>query len=167
MRVYRVCDPKKVLFIFFVSGIVGNLTVSAAGALGLMPAGIPTIGASAAIFGLMGAAMFVKPFDMIFYPYLIPVPLIMVAVLYTLYNLGAFIAVLVTGAETDIAFVAHLGGLIAGAYLGFREEGIKKGLLVILLIFIILLAIPFIIELLNYLELFNYVPSLSQAFSPS
>ena len=156
---------KKFLFIFLITGIAGNLVVAGAGALGLMPASIPTVGASAAIFGLMGAAMFVKPFDLILYPYLVPVPLIMVAVLYTLYNLGAFAAVLVMGEETDIAYVAHLGGLIAGAYLGIKEEGIKKSLLIIFLIFAVLLAIPFFIELIQYLELFNYGPSLSQVFS--
>lgn len=155
---------RKCLLIFFITGIAGNIAVLSAGAIGLMPMDIPTIGASAAIFGLMGAAMFVKPFDLVFYPYLLPVPLILVAVLYTLYNIGAFAASLVTGMETDIAYIAHLGGLIAGAYFGLKQEGIKRRMLVIFLIFIILLAIPFFISVLQYLEAFNYIPLLSQLF---
>ena len=77
---------KKFLLIFFVSSIVGNLAFLTFSFLGFSSLGVSVIGASAAIFGLMGTAMLVKPLELVFYPYLIPVPLILVAVLYTLYR---------------------------------------------------------------------------------
>ncbi|MFQ6010389.1 MAG: rhomboid family intramembrane serine protease, partial [Candidatus Aenigmatarchaeota archaeon] len=155
---------KKFLLIFFLSSFVGTAAVSASVVLGWMPAGIPTIGASAAIFGLLGAAMMTSPFEMVFYPYIIPVPLVLVALLYTLYNIGAFIAVLLTGAQTEIAYAAHLGGLFAGTFFGFREEGTTHGIMVLFLIFFILLIIPFLWSILSYLEILNYIGMLSTFF---
>ncbi|HLC50852.1 MAG TPA: rhomboid family intramembrane serine protease [archaeon] len=148
---------KKVLLIFIASGIAGNLFVMGAAATGIMPVDIPTIGASAAIFGIMGAAMFIKPVEPVLYPYLIPVPLISVAVVYAFLNFVQFFLTATTGLQTDIAYVAHIGGLLIGAYFGFRQEGIKKGIFVILGIIIILVALPSIFAALQYLESTNYL----------
>ncbi|MEM5804434.1 MAG: rhomboid family intramembrane serine protease [Candidatus Aenigmatarchaeota archaeon] len=154
----------KFLLIFFTSAFVGTAAVAACTLLGIMPAGVPTIGASAAIFGLMGTAMLVKPFEMVFYPYIIPVPLIMVALIYTLYNVGAFIAMVATGVETEVAYAAHIGGLLSGAFFGFREEGAKRSVMVLLLILIMLLLIPLFYSFLDYLRIFDYMDALAQVF---
>jgi membrane associated rhomboid family serine protease len=132
--------------------------------LGIMPASVPTIGASAAIFGLMGTAMLVKPFEFVFYPYLIPVPLIIVALLYTLYNIGAFVAVLFLGEASEIAYAAHIGGLFTGALFGFREEGAKRGILVLVMIILLLVLIPVLWGALQYLEIFNYISAFTGIF---
>lgn len=57
---------KKFLLIFFVSAIVGNLVFLTTSFLGLSSLETSVIGASAAIFGLMGTAMLVKPLEFVF-----------------------------------------------------------------------------------------------------
>ncbi len=146
---------KKFLFIFFVSGVAGDLFMALTTLFS--PSSIPTVGASGAIFGLMGAAMIVRPLEMIFYPYLVPIPLFLVAVLYTVYNVAEFAALLITGQQTDIAYAAHLGGAIAGLFFGAREEGMKRSVLIITASLLVLLLIPFFWSFLSYLELTNYV----------
>ena len=156
---------KKTIFLYLGAMIVGNLAVLGATIVGIMPAGVPTIGASAAIFGLMGAAMLIKPLEFVFYPYLIPVPLILVAILYTLFNIAEFITVLATHAETNIAYAAHLGGLAVGMLVGFKVDGSKRGFIVLLIIAALLIAIPLLWGLFSGLEMFNWVNVLGQAFT--
>lgn len=155
---------KKTAALYFTAAFVGNIAVLATTAAGIMPPDVPTVGASAAIFGLMGAAMLVKPFEFVFYPYLIPVPLILVALVYTLFNIAEFVAVLASAAETNIAYAAHLGGLAVGMFAGFKKEGTRRGLLVLLVIFALLLLIPLAWGMLSGLEMFNWVTVLSRAF---
>lgn len=155
---------KKFLTIFFISAIVGNLAVMVAALLGFGSAAIPTIGASAAIFGLVGTGMLVKPFEFVFYPYLIPIPLILVALIYTLYNLIEFFLVITVGSSSNISYISHIGGLIAGMVFGFKQEGSRKGLIVLLILILILILTPFMFILFSYLENFNYVSLLSQVF---
>ncbi|MBR9682762.1 MAG: rhomboid family intramembrane serine protease [Candidatus Aenigmarchaeota archaeon] len=156
---------KKMLLVFFSAAIVGNLAVLSAILLGLMPAGAVTIGASGAIFGLLGVAMLVDPLEIVIYPYVIPVPLILVAVMYTIYNIGAFVSTVLTGTATDIAYVAHIGGLIAGMLIGFKLEGKRKGFISILLILLTLILIPVFWETLQYLESYNYIQLFAEAFA--
>jgi membrane associated rhomboid family serine protease len=155
---------KKFLLIFFTSAVVGNLAILTASLFGLYSIVVPTIGASAAIFGLMGAAMLVKPLEFVFYPYLIPVPLIMVALVYTLYNIAAFLLVLTTGASSNVSYISHIGGLSAGMIFGFKQEGSRKGLIILLFLLLLLVLTPFMVMLLDYLEIFNYVNILSGVF---
>ena len=154
---------KKFLLVFFSSSIVGNiafLTFSfITGSIGSV-----VIGASAAIFGILGIAMLVKPFEFIFYPYLIPVPLILVAMLYTLYNLASFLLVAANLQESSISYISHIGGLATGMIFGFREEGSKKGFAVLLFLLLILMLTPFLLTIVKYLEAFNYINILSNYF---
>jgi len=156
---------RKTLLVFLGGGVIGNLAVFGSSFLGIMPMDIPTVGASGAIFCLMGMAMLIKPLEFVFYPYIVPVPLILVAVLYTLFNIGDFIAVLLTGNETTVAYISHIGGLFLGMFLGFKQEGSKKGLQVLLLILLVLVIVPLIWEFIQYLEMTNYISLLTQAFS--
>ena len=70
-----------------------------------------------------------------------------------------------TGAPCDIAYVAHIGGLISGMLFGFKQEGRKKSLMVLILILVILIVVPFIWELLQYLEITNYTNFISTVFA--
>lgn len=154
---------KKFLLIFFATAVTGNLAFLAfsffSGQLGTV-----VIGASAAIFGLMGTAMLARPLELVPYPYLIPIPLIVVAVLYTLYNIASFLLVATNLQESNISFISHIGGLVAGMYFGFKEEGSKKGFIILIFLLIILIAVPFLWIIFNYLEIFNYVSVISNFF---
>lgn len=154
---------KKFMLIFFTSAILGNLAFLLPSFLGASSSG-SVIGASAAIFGLMGAAMLVKPLELVFYPYLIPIPLILVAVLYTLYNIASFFLVSVNLEESNIAYISHIAGLATGMLFGFREEGSKKGFAILLFLLILLVITPFIWVIFKYLEIFNYITVLSKFF---
>lgn len=155
---------KKFLLIFFLSSIVGDLAVLFLTVIGLMSPLISTIGVSATVFGLMGTAMLIKPFDLIFYPYLIPIPLILVALIYTLYNIAAFLLVLTTTTESNISYISHIGGLICGMLFGFREEGSRKGFIVLLFLLLLLVTTPFLFTIFKFLENFNYINILSNIF---
>lgn len=154
---------KKFLLIFFMSAIVGNMAVLSSNLLGFGSAVVPTIGASAAIFGLIGTGMLVKPFELVFYPYLIPVPLIMVALVYTLYNIAELLLVIVEGVPSNISYVSHLGGLASGMVFGFKQEGSRRGLIVLLFLLLLMVLTPFMFILFGYLDIFNYVSFLSEA----
>ncbi len=147
---------RKFLVIYFVSAVAGHFATITAALVGIVPIGIPTIGASAAIFGLMGTAMIVKPLEMIFYPYIIPLPLGFAALLYAAYNVIAFVVVITTGVPTQIAFAAHLGGLLAGTYFGLRYVSRKQEIIALLLLILFLAAIPYLWSALQYLENLNY-----------
>ncbi|MDD5416598.1 MAG: rhomboid family intramembrane serine protease [Candidatus Aenigmarchaeota archaeon] len=155
---------KKVLLVFFSSAILGNVFVLIATVLGIMPAAVPVLGASGAIFGLLGVAMLVKPLEFIMFPYLVPIPLLLVALIYIFFNITEFVFVLVTGGVTDIAYVAHIGGLAAGILFGFKQEGKEKSIKVLVLILAVLILIPLVWEFIRYLELANYATFISNVF---
>jgi membrane associated rhomboid family serine protease len=101
--------PKQWLGIYFISGIVGNLTFS------LVDVG-KVIGASGSVFGLMGATMLLKPTKMI-KRFIIPLPLGIIAIIYTITE--TLLSFTPLGLETGIAHFAHIGGLITGAICAF------------------------------------------------
>ncbi len=154
---------KKMLLIFLCTGIAGDAALSSAAMLGLSSPLIPTIGASAAIFGLLGAAMFLKPLEFMMYPYIIPVPLILVAILYAFYNIFAFIAVVATGQESEIAYIAHMGGLAAGVLVGLKIEGKKRGALMLLSFILLVIAVLLAWKYVSFLEGANYLSIFSGA----
>jgi uncharacterized protein len=144
---------KKMLLIFFVAGFAGDLFSLTGSLFGLIPLDIPTIGASAAIFGLMGVSMILDPLEMVFYPFLIPIPLIFVAVLYGLFNIVAALEIVITGASSQTAYLAHIGGLTVGGIFGFHEAGLKKALIMLGIIIVLVIAVPLVLQ---YLQIFDY-----------
>ncbi|UCH72106.1 MAG: rhomboid family intramembrane serine protease [Thermoplasmatales archaeon] len=111
---------KKFLIIYLLSGICGTLTHS------LLNIGstIPLIGASGAIFGIMGAFAYSYPRDEVVMP--IPLGVIMlirrVKVIYAVLLFAAIETVIVwwesrTGMQDSTAHFAHLGGLVGGIIL--------------------------------------------------
>ncbi len=101
----------KWLGIYFLSGLAGSLLF---GLTSISPA----VGASGCIFGMLGAAMLLKPKEPIRI-YLLPLPLGLIAVLYILTQ-AALAAVPADGA--GVAYMAHIGGLVAGSALMFVFE---------------------------------------------
>ncbi|MFH1222603.1 MAG: rhomboid family intramembrane serine protease [Candidatus Micrarchaeota archaeon] len=90
------------LIIYLASGIIGGLGFQAFSAPGDM-----AIGASGAIFGIIGALVVLEP-KMTVYVYLIPLPIAVAGILY------ALIEVVGMGQVDNIAHSAHLLGLAGG-----------------------------------------------------
>jgi membrane associated rhomboid family serine protease len=110
-------SKKNYILIFFIAGIVGNIgySLSAPGAT------VPGLGASGAIYGIMGTLTVLAPTTVV-YTYGIPMPMFVAAIMWFLIEFfGLF-------APSDIAHGAHLGGLFVGIIIGFyfRWQLMKK-----------------------------------------
>ncbi len=124
----------KMLAIFFIGAFVGDIF-----SLFIYPFDAIAVGASAGIFALIGAGIFVKPFDLSMYPYIIPIPLALLGIMYAIYNAYGFVA-----GPSNISYIAHFGGLVVGVIYGVRREGWKRSLLIVSLMVLILVAIPLV-----------------------
>ncbi len=107
---------KKFLIIYFLTGMAGALTHSVLN----LNSVVPLIGASGAIFGIMGAFAYAYPRDEVLMP--IPVGFFMIIrrikVLYAVFIFAAIeTAVVLFDIKDYTAHYAHLGGLIAGVVL--------------------------------------------------
>lgn len=125
----------KLLAIFFLGAFAGDLL-----SLFVYPWDALSIGASAGIFALVGVGMLVKPVDLSFYPFIVPVPLIFLGLLYALYNVYGFIFDL----ESNVSYIAHFGGLAVGLLFGFHYGGWRRGLKILLITLAIMILIPMI-----------------------
>ena len=125
----------KYLLIFFLAAIAGSI---AAGFF--YPPATVSIGASAAIFGLVGAGMLVKPAGLSFFPYIIPIPLAIMGIVYIAYNILGFFSE-PTG---TISYIAHFGGLFVGFIAGIHERGFLHAIKIIALAIVGLIAIGII-----------------------
>lgn len=85
---------------------------------------IVSIGASAGIFALIGAGMILRPIDVSYYPLVVPMPLILLGLAYSLYNVYGFFYL----SQTNISYAGHFGGLFVGLIYGFAKAGTKKAL---------------------------------------
>lgn len=121
----RVVEKKygrmKFMTIYLSSMIVGNLLFA------FMFPGNQAIGASGAIFGLMGAAMLVEPFKDVFK--FMPLPLALIG---SVYMLSAVFNVM--GLQGGVAHIAHLGGGLSGILFAFidKPEEAERGLFPVL-----------------------------------
>jgi len=152
-RVLEETESKgKLLSIFLLGGIAGNIVC-----IFFYPPTEYIVGASAAIFAVMGVAMIKKPFELIFFPSIIPIPVIYAALVFIFSDiLAVFFGV--TG-DPNIAHVGHLGGLAVGLIWGCHEAGLKKTFIVLIVIAIsILILMPF---LLYFFHIFDYTSLIS------
>ena len=131
---------KRTLLIFFLGAFAGDVL----SLLVYAPSEI-AVGASAGIFALIGVGMLVKPLDLSFYPLVVPVPLALLGLAYAAYNAYGFI----TNIDPNVSYIAHFGGLFVGLVFGFRREGWKRGLKIIAITFLVMVAIPLIWLLLT------------------
>ncbi|MCD6371753.1 MAG: rhomboid family intramembrane serine protease [Candidatus Aenigmarchaeota archaeon] len=100
--------PKKFLLVFFASGILGNLAYF----LTSPTSSIPAVGASGAIFGIIGTLAILYP-HLIVYFFYVPMPLVFAAFFWTLISIvGMFI-------PSQIAHQSHLAGLLFGMIYGY------------------------------------------------
>ncbi|MFN3910264.1 MAG: rhomboid family intramembrane serine protease [Candidatus Anstonellaceae archaeon] len=104
---YKV-GQKIFLLIFFLSGITGNLLYLSTFYLGIIPP-IPALGASGAIYGIMGALAVLTPNLTLLIFGIIPMRIKEAAVLWFILEfLGSF------DISSGIGSAAHLGGLVTG-----------------------------------------------------
>lgn len=116
---------KKFVFIYFGAGILGVLLNA------MVTESYPSfnpdvigIGASGAIFGIMGAYAFLHPKDEIIAPLgpiITRVPVILVAVVYFLIE-TVYVLFFV---QDSVGHVVHVGGFISGIYIAFLFKGYK------------------------------------------
>jgi hypothetical protein len=103
--------------IFIIAGIVGSLGYWLVYAVGIIP-DVPALGASGAIFGIMGAAAVLFP-DMVLYVWFFPMRMREAAILFAIIELYGTM----TMTSSGIASAAHLGGLIFGfLYMKWRMQ---------------------------------------------
>ncbi len=113
--------PRNFIILYLVTGLLGNLGF-------ILTTGIESktavIGASGAIFGILGSLAVLQPNLMVLVGF-IPMPIYIAAVVWFLMEFSYG----VTGAQAGIANFAHLFGLVGGLLLGrhFKEKIGKRG----------------------------------------
>ncbi len=116
---------KKFLPIYLITGICGSLTHAFLN----LGSSIPLVGASGAIFGIMGAFAYSYPNDEVVMP--IPFGIIMlfrrIKVIYAVLIFAALETVIVfIGSQDNTAHFAHIGGLICGVIIAAIIIGKNK-----------------------------------------
>ena len=110
---------KKFLLIYLVTGVFGALTFSVLN----LGSSIPLVGASGAVFGILGAFAFIYPRDEVVMP--IPVVIMIITKIKVIYAAIIFAAMetiivymnSLSGLQDNTAHLAHFGGLISGILL--------------------------------------------------
>lgn len=130
----------RLMAVFFTGAVAGDLF-----SLLFYPFDAVAVGASAGIFALIGTGMLVKPMDLSFYPFIVPMPLAFVGISYALYNVYGFLF----DTASNISYVAHFGGLFVGLVFGFHREGFGRSLKIIILSLIGVAAAAFAVAFLR------------------
>jgi membrane associated rhomboid family serine protease len=94
--------------LFILSGIFGNVGYLVTASEPLVPA----LGASGAIYGVMGSLAILEPFKLVYVYGMVPLPMVAAALLWAIMEFtGLFV-------PSGIAHGAHLGGMLLGAFFG-------------------------------------------------
>ncbi len=139
MAVEKEIGSARMLAIFLLGSFLGDL-------MSLLVYSFDSIavGASAGIFALIGAGILLRPIDLSFAPFIIPMPLALLGAFYAFYNFYGFIAE-PTG---NVSYIAHFGGLFVGLTYGFKKTGIKKGMKIVMIALTALIAIKILLTML-------------------
>ncbi len=100
---------RKYLLLYFLAGIFGGITMIFMTSIGFISDNVSILGASGAIFGVLAAAAILRPMQTV-YVYFLPVPLIVIGLIY----IGLQVYYIFIGGEAGVANGAHLGGAIVG-----------------------------------------------------
>lgn len=110
----NIIGSRRFLYLFFISGIVANIP----GAIFYSS----SLGASGAIFGLLGTLTVLRP-KMVIWLNFMPVPMWLAAIIWALQDIFGILV------PSNVANWAHLGGLFFGMIYGFylrRENPFKR-----------------------------------------
>ncbi len=118
----RLVRTRKFLFIFFVSGILANLIA--------VNFYFSSLGASGAIFGIIGALIIVRPM-LTAWAFGIPMPIFIAGILWGAGDALGAVAFLTGNPISNTGNFAHLSGMIVGLIFGlffrdWRHQGIKR-----------------------------------------
>lgn len=104
----RMIGGRLFLILFFVAGVIGNVgyIITSSSAL------VPAIGASGAIYGVMGTLAVLAPFLLIFLYGVLPLPMIVAAGAYAVLDIMGLLI------PSGIAHGAHLAGMVVGISVG-------------------------------------------------
>lgn len=105
----QIVGRKKFMLIFFGAGIFANIiSINFYGS---------SLGASGAIYGIIGALMIIRPFLMV-WAFGVPMPMILAGIFWAL---GDFVGIFT---PSNVANIAHLAGMALGIFLGifFRKN---------------------------------------------
>jgi len=106
----RMIGKKRFLILYFLSGIFGNILYF----LLYFGKNIVGVGASGAIFGVLGSFAILRPSDyVIMFPIIVPIPLSIALILWIVLNIFGMLFQI-----GNIGYVAHLGGLLVGIAFG-------------------------------------------------
>lgn len=111
---------KNYLYIFFLSGIAGNLAYLAfAYSTG---SGIPALGASGAIYGVMGTLAIIAPEIRVLFFFFLPMNIRVAILIFAAWD----VLMLPYSFETGVAHAAHLAGLLVGLYYGKKLRIVRN-----------------------------------------
>ncbi|MDI9642302.1 MAG: rhomboid family intramembrane serine protease [Archaeoglobales archaeon] len=115
----RLLGDKGYLKVFFASGIAGNLGyIAYAYSIGSF---IPALGASGAIFGVMGCLAMIAPgIKIIIFPIPVPISIRLALLVFALYDFSMLMLTTTHVLGTGVAYIAHLTGLAVGILIGDR-----------------------------------------------
>lgn len=124
--------PHILLAIYFLTGISAALLFA-------LVNHAAAVGASGAVFGLLAFVALTHPLEFSFFPFVLPLPMALIAVLYTLTTL------LLLSDQSMVGHWAHLGGIISGTLLAFlfKPAEAKHGLIVVAIMAALVFTIPF------------------------
>jgi membrane associated rhomboid family serine protease len=107
-RLEHLWGPKKFVFFYFLSGLGGLICYT----LFFRDSGALLLGASGAIFGVMGAYALQWPKQEVYLFWVVPMRVLTLVMLLVGFNLAMGVFSLMGGSGTNVAYFAHLGGFI-------------------------------------------------------
>lgn len=111
----RIIGEDEFAKVYFTGGLAAGLFFCLMSLVfGLPDPRVSAVGASGAVFALIGALVVLRPNMRLYVYFLFPMPLWVFALLYLIYGLVA----VPTGLSGETAVTAHIGGLLAGALMG-------------------------------------------------
>jgi len=119
---------KKFLKYYLICGVFSSIFYALITTLATGISGIPMVGASGALFGVLTAYGLMYPRDIVYVYFYLPLPAIVFVIFYGLFQLILGIASLgMMGG--GVAYFGHLGGMIAGfiliKYFGYSRRRIR------------------------------------------